>query len=316
MLVGAAILWSISGALIKPLYQSGAGLHGVTIAFYRSLCAGFVLLPFACGKFHTLHRATGDGARQPASAPLSRAPSARTPVVRFNVLLLRPAATSCVVFFTLMTVCYVVAMTQTEAANAILLQYTSTFWIFALSPWLLGVKPRSGEVWLLALAMLGIAVIFTGNWTASLFGLLVALCSGLFFGLETLMIRRLRDADSAAVMVLMMFGSALLLSPFIWLVPDHVVSAREWLLLVALGVVQFGLPYYLYARALVRVPAHHAGLITLLEPILVPIWTYLAVREKVSWTTAVGGGMILLALVLLLRAAQRRRSAIGHTKTS
>jgi len=208
-----------------------------------------------------------------------------------------------------MTVMFVVANTLTESSNVIILQYTSTFWIFCLAPKLLGEKPRSGDRWILALAMAGIAVIFGGHVSRHLTGLIIALGSGLFFGLLTIMIRIMRDVDSAAVTVFNMLGSALLLLPAMLYFGGGDLSARTWMLLVVLGVVQFGLPYYLFSLALARVPAYHAGLLTLTEPILNPLWVFLAVGEAVPFATLVGGSVILLALVLfVVRAQSARRS--------
>ena len=280
MLLIAATLWSLNGALIKLAYDEGRGPGGVTIAFYRSLFAGLFLLPFAWGRFHTLRNFGGCRSRLP----------------------IRPAGLCCVVCFTLMTVCFVVATTKTEAANAIILQYTSTIWIFGLSPLILREKPGRGAVGILVLAMTGVAVIFAGSGGTNLAGLLIGLAAGLFFALEIMLIRRMRDCDAAAVVVLNLLGSALLLAPSAILAGNLMVSPRVWLLLVALGVVQFGLPYYLFARALQRAEAYRANLIVLAEPVLVPIWTYLAVGETVPFTTAIGGGIILLSLVILIRS--------------
>jgi len=288
----AALLWSLNGALIKLVHENGRGPDGATIAFYRSLVAGLFLLPVARGKYHTLlRRRTADGQGLPRLSTQFR---------------LRWAALACVVFFALMTICFVVANTMTEAANVIILQYTSTFWIFGLSPWLLREKPHVKDLWLLALAMVGIAVIFAGNANADLPGLVIALASGLFYGLLTLMIRQLRDSDSAAVIVLNNLGSAVLLLPLVLLFGDLFVNSRALVLLIIMGIVQFGLPYYLFALGLVRIPAYQAGLITLAEPMLVPVWTYLAVKEAVPTTTAVGGGIILVALALFVRTARGR----------
>ena len=282
----ASLLWSLNGALIKLINDSGRGPHGVTIAFYRSLFAGLFLLPLARGKWRTLGRRNEGGSLRG----------------------IRPTAVWCVVFFTLMTASFVIANTMTVAANAIILQYTSTFWIFALSPWLLRERARSGDVWVLALAMGGIAVIFAGNASTDLVGLAIALASGLFFGLLTMMIRRLRDSDSAAVTVLNNLGSAVLLLPFAWGIGTLMLPTRAFLLLVIMGIVQFGTPYYLYTLGLARVPAYQASLITMLEPVLVPMWTYLAVGERVRATTFIGGAAILAALLLFIRAAQRART--------
>lgn len=306
LLAGAAVLWSLNGALIKLAIAPEGGPHGVTIAFYRSLFAGLCLVPLAYGRFGTM---LGTGRRVGAAAsgdPLALPrPSVSFFAMRSSWLPLRPAAVSCVVFFTLMTACFVIANTLTESANAIILQYTSTFWIFALSPWLLKEAPHREDIGVLGLAMLGIAVIFYGRASAHLTGLVVALLSGLFFGLLTLCIRQMRDSDPAAVTVVNNLGSALLLLPAVLLVDTILLDRRSFWLLLIMGVVQFGVPYYLYTLGLARIPAYRAALITLLEPILVPVWTFLAVGEVPPHTTFVGGAMILVALLLILRAAAR-----------
>ncbi len=292
LLLAAALLWSLNGALIKLVNEGGEGPGGVVIAFYRSLFAGLVLLPLARGRLHTLFS-------QDTAAAASRRR-------------LRPAAFWCVIFFTLMTVCFVVANTKTEAANAIILQYTSTFWIFGLSPWILRERPQARDLWILALAIVGIVIIFFGKAGTDLPGLVIALFAGLFFGLLTLMIRRMRDVNSAAVTVLNNLGSALLILPFLCLplfeaegIQQLSISRRSLVLLVIMGVVQFGIPYYLYTLGLARVPAYQAALLTMLEPILVPVWTYLAIGEVPHRNTFFGGGLILVALVILLLNARR-----------
>ena len=55
----------------------------------------------------------------------------------------------------------------------------------------------------------------------------------------------------------------------------------------------------LVARGLRHVSPHEAGIITLLEPLLNPLWAYLITPEKDTPTPAMwlGGGLILAALV-------------------
>lgn len=308
-LTAAGVLWSLNGALIKLTFDEGRGPNGVVIAFYRSLFAGLVLLPLARGKWSTLRP-------KPREPLANRAAGTTNPGSdRAWVLPLRPAAICCVVFFTLMTVCFVVANTKTEAANAIILQYTSTFWIFGLSPWLLKEFPRRNEFVILLLAIVGVAIIFSGDLSTSLVGLLNALAAGLFFALLTLMIRQMRDSNSAAVTVLNNLGSALLILPFVLLFADVSLSMRSLVLLMIMGVVQFGIPYYLYSLGLGAVPAYQASLITMSEPILVPVWTYLAVGEAVPIQTVIGGAIIMTALVwfvLVIRRAHLRRAVLDE----
>ena len=82
-------------------------------------------------------------------------------------------------------------------------------------------------------------------------------------------------------------------------------------MLVVMGIVQFGVPYYLYSLGLMRVPAYQAALIITIEPVLNPAWTYLAVGEKVPVWTAVGGSIILLALVIFVWRARRGTSTLA-----
>jgi len=309
LLVGAALLWSLNGALIKLLVQGDHGPHGVTIAFYRSLFAGLFLLPLAWGRFQTLIRPA-----TPESNPLNQAPSALARpglsllAVFPSLFSLRPAALICVFLFTLMTACFVMANTLTESANAIILQYTSTFWIFLLSPWLLKEKPDRGDLWLLGVAMLGIAVIFGGQASTHLPGLVIALLSGLFFGLLTVCIRQMRDSNPAAVTVMNNLGSAVLLLPAVLWLDTLMLDRRTFYLLLFMGVVQFGVPYYFYTLGLARIPAYRAALITLLELVLNPLWALLAVGEKPPVTTLIGGALVLAALVVILRGSAHTRS--------
>lgn len=294
LLVAASCLWSLNGLLIKTIDADGEGPSSVMIAFFRSLFAGLFLLPLARPKLFTLVRS-----RAPEHAPEGAS------AIR-KILTIRPAAIWCVLFFTVMTVCFVHANTKTEAANAIILQYTSTFWIFGLSPWVVGERPHARDIWILALAVVGIGVIFVGNASTSLVGLLNGLAAGLFFALLTLMIRRLRNADAAAVTVLNNLGSAALILPFALYMGEWSLGAKTWALLVLMGVIQFGLPYYLFSLGLKGVPAYQAGLITLIEPVLVPIWTYIGLGETVPRPTMIGGVIILAALMVYGILARRR----------
>jgi drug/metabolite transporter (DMT)-like permease len=64
------------------------------------------------------------------------------------------------------------------------------------------------------------------------------------------------------------------------------------------GMFQMGLPYILFARGLRSIPGHEATGIGLLEPILVPLWVFLAWGDKPAWWTLVGGGLILIGLAV------------------
>jgi drug/metabolite transporter (DMT)-like permease len=68
--------------------------------------------------------------------------------------------------------------------------------------------------------------------------------------------------------------------------------------LLVFGSVQLAAPYWLFARSLRAVSPQEAGIITLLEPVLNPVWAYLIAPHKDTPTvwTVTGGLLLLVAL--------------------
>jgi DME family drug/metabolite transporter len=76
-------------------------------------------------------------------------------------------------------------------------------------------------------------------------------------------------------------------------------SAKQVVVLVVFGVFQMAVPYWLFSRSLRTVSPQEAAIITLIEPLLNPLWAYLITPRKDTpnvWMLA-GGGLILFALV-------------------
>lgn len=199
----------------------------------------------------------------------------------------------------------VAATKATTAANAILLQYTAPIFVFLLGIPLVGERPGWADWAGLALTMAGVGWIFAGAGEADSLGVMLGLASGLSFGMLILLQRRYRHKDPYWVLGSNNAVVALLLLP--WLGPEPNASEREVLLMVLMGVVQLGGPYLLFFMALQRVPAREAALITLLEPLLNPIWVALVVGELPSQSTKIGGAIVLAGVVLRYAATGRGR---------
>ena len=77
------------------------------------------------------------------------------------------------------------------------------------------------------------------------------------------------------------------------------VTPAQAVCLFLFGSVQMALPYLLMARALRELSPSEAGTLTLLEPLLNPVWAYLAApkKELPSVYTLCGGAFILGALL-------------------
>jgi drug/metabolite transporter, DME family len=267
LVLGAAVLWSTSGFFVKAPYF--AGWQGPEMAFWRAAFACLVILPLV---------------RRP----------------QWSWKLLPMAAT-----FVLMNYTYLTAMTKGSAANAIWLQCTAPVWVLLAGVFVF--RERAiGKDWLLvAFAAAGVAVIlYYESRGAALEAVLWGLASGVFYAGVVLSLRHLRTMESAWLAGLNHVVTAVVLAPLA-LAPlasadgnGHFPSGIQWLLLAGLGIFQMGLPYVLFTRGLRSIPGHEATGIGLLEPLLVPVWVYLAWGDAPAWWTLVGGGLILAGLAI------------------
>jgi DME family drug/metabolite transporter len=260
--LAAALLWSLGGVFAKEL-----ALDGQTIAFYRGLFAGLVLLPFI---------------PRPRRA-------------------FRPAMLPLGLCFGAMTGFYIAAIKATTAANAIFLQCTSTFWMIPLSIVLLREPPDRRSVLGIGLATLGIAAIVLYGYDGRPDegrGIALGLASGLGYAAVTVGLRGLRDLDPIWLSAInnllgtLALGAWIVVTrgPIAWPAPPQVLA------LIAFGVVQMAIPYALFARGLREIGAPEAGLIALLEPVLNPIWVFLVNGERPAPATLVGGSFLLLGV--------------------
>ncbi len=237
-------------------------MSALAIAFYRSAFAALFLGPFAWKK-----RERVDGA---------------------NLYLILAYASTVILL--------VVATKATTAANAIILQYTAPAFVFFLAIPLLKEYPQRKDWWVLGATMAGVVCIFSQAEEASVWGVGCGLASGLAFAVLTILLRRYKSKGPLFVIFANNLCVALLLLP--WVFTELFLSHRDMVLMVLMGAVQLGGPYVLYAYALRRVQARDAVLISLLEPLLNPIWVYLAVAEVPAEATLFGGALILAGLWL------------------
>ena len=90
------------------------------------------------------------------------------------------------------------------------------------------------------------------------------------------------------------------------------VSPRELTILAVMGVIQLGIPYWLFLKGLETINLLEASLIVLIEPVLNPVWVALAVGEIPSVATFVGGALIIASLGFRYLSQLLRRSADGR----
>ena len=212
------------------------------------------------------------------------------------------------------TVTFCLATKLTTAANAILLQYTAPVWVALFGAWFLGERATRAD-WLTIVVVLGgMTLFFAGRLeVAHVLGNAIAVASGGCFAGMTLALRKQKDTSASESIIL---GNLLAFAIGLpWIVGAPALTARGWVSLVLLGVVQLGVSYWLYARAIKHVSALEAVLIPVIEPILNPVWVLLALGEKPA-PLAMLGGAIVLGAVTLRAAASVRTSATSSAAAS
>ncbi|MBA4187491.1 MAG: hypothetical protein C0467_05675 [Planctomycetaceae bacterium] len=287
-LVLAAVLWSLGSVFMRLLREPlGLGLDSpqlspLLIAFYRGLFGGLFMLA----------------------------------LVRPGQFTFRPVMVPMVITFTVMSGLYLSALGLGAAANAIFLQNTAPVWVFVFAVLVLGESSDRRGWQSVFLAAAGAVVIVAGGWPVAsspeqerreIVVLLMGVGSGVVYAVVVLFLRVLRNHAAVWLVAMNLLGTAIMLALFT-LITDGPTAFVNWVMtpslaqiavLAACGVFQMGVPYFLFTRSLRAVSAQEAAIITLIEPLLNPMWAYLLTPHTDTPTPAmfVGGGLILLALI-------------------
>jgi drug/metabolite transporter (DMT)-like permease len=256
----AAVMWSTSGFFVKAPYFKG--WDGPVLACWRALFACVVLWPMV---------------RQ----------------ARWTWKLLPMT-----LIFAAMNYTYLTAMVEGSAANAIWLQCTAPVWVLLVGVFVFGERAVWRDGVMVAFAMTGVGLILYyesqgAAWDAVLWGL----ASGACYAGVVLALRHLRDFDPVWLAALNHLVTLIVLAPLAF-ADSHFPTGIQWLLLAGFGILQMGLPYVLFAHGLKRIPGHEATGIGLIEPLLVPLWVYIAWGDRPATWTLVGGGLILMGLAI------------------
>lgn len=196
------------------------------------------------------------------------------------------------------TVLFMSANKMTTAANAIVLQNTAPIYVILLSIFLLKVRPRPVDVCTMVLSSAGIALFFLDHLGhGALWGDVIALVSGLTFA-GVFFFNSLPGADPQASSFLGC-GFSVVLLPFLFFDPALTSSGPlPWLVVIFLGVFQLGVPYFLFSKGIQETGAVTASILCMLEPILNPVWVFLAMGERPGPLSLVGAGVVILTICL------------------
>jgi drug/metabolite transporter, DME family len=203
---------------------------------------------------------------------------------------------------------FVFANKLTTAASTVFLQATNPLFVVLLAPWLLREPVRRADLTFMSVLAVGLALLFVGGErrfaTAPdpVLGNALAAGSAVAWAFTVTGYRwlaRRANRDHGPIAAAAACGNLIV---FLVCLPGAVPLAAgravDWLIVVYLGVFQLGLAYVFLSRAITRVPALEASLFLLAEPVLSPVWAWLAHGETPGPLAAVGGAVILTATAL------------------
>ncbi|NSW90719.1 MAG: EamA family transporter [Firmicutes bacterium] len=219
--------------------------------------------------------------------------------------------------YALTVISFVTATKLTTAANAILLQYSAPIYVAVFGAWFLKEKAKLLDWIIIFFVISGMFLFFLDELSMdNLYGNLLAVFSGLCFAALAIFMRKQKYGSPLESAFLGNIVTAIIGLPFMFNTekPD----LTGWCMLLVLGIFQLGLSYILYSVAIKHVTALEATLITVLEPILNPLWVYLFTGEAPGKWAMVGGFIVLISVTVrcIISAVRPDITTISEEKPS
>lgn len=253
-----ALLWSSGGLFIKLIT-----LSPMQISFFRCLIAAIV---FAI-------------------------------LFRHKILKLNPLALLNAFAYAAVLILFVIATKTTTAANAIFLQSTAPIYVLIFEPILTKTKWEKINIITIAVCFLGMILFFMGDLTpGDIKGNIAALLAGVAFAAFFLGMKKNDKQYGEASIFYGNIIVALVCIPFILELKE--LSFGNLWKLTFLGVFQIAFAYALFSYGIKRIPAVEASIISMLEPVLNPIWVFVGYGEVPSVFAIVGGIIIISAITV------------------
>lgn len=211
------------------------------------------------------------------------------------------------IFYSLTMILYCTANKMTYAANVTLLQYTAPIYVIVLGPLLLKEKNTKLDYVSVAGAIIGMVLFFADSLFASrsgefsqkiLWGNVLAILSGVTYALCTVFIRKVNTEGDASKNSFLLAQLVTFVACLPFIIKNGLPDRTSIIFLVLLGLFQMAIPNILYAVGLKTVRALSAIIITMIEPLMNPVWVAIFVHEIPSVFCIIGGVIILLCIVL------------------
>ena len=254
--LAAALLWSTGGIFIKLI-----SLNAIQISSLRSLFAALVFIIIFRKKLFDINWFTFVNA----------------------------------FFYAAILILFVIATKNTTAANAIFLQYTAPIYVLIFEPIINKTRYEKINIVTIIVCFTGMILFFMGEISPGhMFGNMLALLSGLAFAAFLLGMRKNKpDYQFSSIF----YGNVIIaLIGIPSMLQISSLSFADFWMVTFLGIFQIGLAYAIFSYGLKRVYAIEASLISMIEPVLNPVWVFVGYGEIPS-VMAIAGGIIIITAI-------------------
>ncbi len=200
-------------------------------------------------------------------------------------------------FYAGILILFVIATKMTSAANAIFLQYTAPIYVLFLEPLINKTKYEIINVVTIFFCFAGMILFFVGELSPGhMEGNIVALLSGIAFAAFLIGMRKNRPEYQFSSIF---YGNVLIgiiCLPSLFSIEQF--TLPDFGMIAFLGIFQIGLAYAIFSYGLKRVYAIEASLISMIEPVLNPVWVFIWYGEVPAYFAIVGGIIIVSAISL------------------
>lgn len=201
---------------------------------------------------------------------------------------------------------FMLANKFTTAANATVLENTSPLWIILFGAVIARTRPTRLESTTCACLFLGVALAFMGNmgggsWLGNTISLIsAAFYAGVFF---------LSKDESVDPIETLVLGNAMYLPLLPLLLTDPAVPVTpggQWIFLLAFALLGGAGAWMCFAAGIKHTSALQANFITMTEPVMAPLWTFLFLGEKLTPMSLAGCAIVIGTLLIYhIRSAKQ-----------
>jgi drug/metabolite transporter (DMT)-like permease len=195
---------------------------------------------------------------------------------------------------------FIAALNHTSVARVLFILAVSPVLAALLARITLGEPLTRRTVVAMAVALGGVTLMLGAPGEGSLAGDALSFVAALAFALMIVITRWRHDVSMAPATCL---SQVILVAAFLPFASPGEIDGGDIGWLASLGIGQIGLGFALLTVGARLIPAAQVGLITLLEVVLGPLWVWLALDERPSTLTLLGGAIVIVAIVIQTRAA-------------